>query len=287
MLDMNILFNRNIKNSEIDDTSSTGYNADTHAYIMTNENLRFAMKFMPKNCERALTVAASGDHPLWCSLYGAKHVDTFDITYNAKCIMDIKTVALSCLNLDEYEFLLRELYYRSNYNLRDLYCCRLRNHDCLWGGSGMFERKIAYKLPPEDLKYIRKNRKYNLFGSGDIDKYRLPNVLEYENLQKIVKEPYKFFHTDIKFLSYELTESYDFMHLSNIFEHMKITPNQQEHIIISLMEHVNVGGRILFQYLISAPWQRPPVPEHLCRTHGDSDWRFIRGDMITILERCR
>lgn len=267
--------------------SSTGYSCHGSAYIMTNENLRFAMKFMPQNCERALTVAASGDHPLWCSLYGAKHVDTFDITYNAKCIMDIKTVALGCLNRDEYAFLLQELYRRSTDKQRDLYYCRLRNYDCVRGGRGMFEREIAHKLPPEDLKYIRKNRKFNLFGAGGIDLYRLPNISEYENLQKIIKEPYKFFHTDIKFLRYELTESYDFMHLSNIFEHMRIGLNQQEQIIISLMEHVNVGGRILFQNIIDVPWERPPIPACLCSLHGNTDWRFVQMDMLSVLERVR
>ena len=263
--------------------SSTSFTVDSSAYIMTNEDLRVTMKLMPKTTNRALVVAASGDHPLWCSLYGAKHVDTFDIAYNAKCIMDIKTVALDCLNHDEYAFLLQELYRRSTDKQRDLYYCRLRPR----GGRGMFERKIAYKLPSEDLEYIRKNRKYNLFGAGDIDKYRLPNVLEYKNLQKIVKEPYKFFHTDIKFLSYELTESYDFIHLSNIFEHMRIGLDQQEQIIISLIEHVNVGGRILFQHLIDRPWKKPPIPEYLCSTHGNTDWRFIQIDMITVLERLR
>ena len=56
----------------------------SEAYVITNEDLRESMGFMPKKCNHALTVAASGDHPLFASLYGAKHVDTFDISYNAK-----------------------------------------------------------------------------------------------------------------------------------------------------------------------------------------------------------
>ena len=58
-------------------------------------------------------------------------------------------------------------------------------------------------------------------------------------------------------------------------------------IFISLIGHVNVGGRILFQHLIDTPWEKPPIPEYLCSTHGNTDWRFIQFDMITVLERLR
>ena len=101
------------------------------------------------------------------------------------------------------------------------------------------------------------------------------------------EKPYQFFHTDIQSLGRKLTESYDFIHLSNIFEHMQVSQKQQSKIIISLMEHVNVGGRILFQHLIWKPWKRPPIPEKLCPTHGDTDWRFVQIDMISIIERLR
>jgi hypothetical protein len=260
-----------VKNRKLYSISSTTFSDDNAAFIMTNENLRCAMKNMPSKTDRALTVAASGDHPLWCSLYGAKHVDTFDITFSAKCIMDIKVAALSCLNRDEYRALLEDLYAQE------------------MGWNVFFQEKMLKKLPIDDLKHIFKNRKRGLFIKGAIDEYRLPTVEEYEKLQKIVKKTYRFFHTDIKFLGYELKESYDFIHLSNIFEHMKIIRDQQQTIIMSLMEHVNVGGRILFQNLIFAPWEKPPVPEHLCSSHGDTDWRFIQKpcDMLTILERVR
>jgi len=50
----------------LNDFPTTGYSSQSEAYKQTNEDLRSAMRFMPKNCNRALTVAASGDHPLWC-----------------------------------------------------------------------------------------------------------------------------------------------------------------------------------------------------------------------------
>ena len=80
----------------------------SRAYVITNEDLRYSLQFMPKETNRALTVAASGDHPLFCSLYGAKYVDTFDISYNAKCVMDIKVAALR----NNFDFYFQKVHLR-------------------------------------------------------------------------------------------------------------------------------------------------------------------------------
>lgn len=251
--------------------SSTGYSCHGSAYIMTNEDLRLAMEFMPKNCNRALTVAASGDHPLWCSLYGAKHVDTFDITYNAKCIMDIKTAALSCLRWSEYISLVKNLYYWPD------------------GSQVLFQEKIANLLPKEELEYMESGDDW-LFSSGGMYECYLPKRREYRKLKKIVKEPYNFIQTDIAKLGYKLTESYDFIHLSNIME-LVAEENLCETIIVSLMRHVNPGGRILFQHLLSKLWEEPPIPKYLYCPDGKADWRFIpvnqKFDSKSILERVR
>ena len=39
-----------------------------------------------KYCEKVLSVSASGDHPLFCKMYGAKQITTFDITYASKIL---------------------------------------------------------------------------------------------------------------------------------------------------------------------------------------------------------
>ena len=251
--------------------SSTGYSCHGSAYIMTNEDLRLAMEFMPKNCNRALTVAASGDHPLWCSLYGAKHVDTFDITYNAKCIMDIKTTALNCLRWSEYISLVKNLYYWPD------------------GSQVLFQEKIANLLPKEELEYMESGDDW-LFSSGGMYECYLPKKREYRKLKKIVKKPYNFIQTDIAKLGYKLTESYDFIHLSNIME-LVAEENLCETIIVSLMRYVNPGGRILFQHLLSKLWEEPPIPRYLYYPDGKADWRFIpvnqKFDSKSILERVR
>lgn len=208
------------------------------AYIITNEFLNDSMQYIPKNCNRALVTAASGDHPLFCSLYGAKHVDTFDISYNAKCIMDIKTAAMKCLNHSEYLDLLCNLY-----DCRDV--TRVPNMD-----------KIANNLSSTEYKYMCSMFGYALFSNRQLrdknDKF-LISQQDYEKLQKIVKKPYNFTMTNIGRLGTHLTESYDFIHLSNILDYME--GSAYRFLIVSrLFNHVNVGGRIISANMRGKKW---------------------------------
>ncbi|MBO7644785.1 MAG: DUF3419 family protein [Alphaproteobacteria bacterium] len=204
------------------------------AYIITNEDLRSSMELMPQNCKRALTVAASGDHPLFCSLHAALHygttitVDTFDITPNARAIMDIKTAAIQCLNRGEYVKLLKKIHRSSNV-LNEQYM-----------------DKVLKNLSCEEYQFFysqKGNKPFLRGGWVEEDSLYLPIDSEYKKLQEIIKKPYNFIQTDIANLSAHLTEIYDFMHLSNILDHV----DKDEHwdILNTLLKHVNVGGRIV------------------------------------------
>lgn len=222
------------------------YSNYSAAYIVTNEFLHDSMQYVPKNCNKALVTAASGDHPLFCSLYGAKHVDTFDISYNAKCIMDIKTAAIKCLDHSEYIDLLCNLY-----DCRDV--TRVHNMD-----------KIANNLSPTEYKYMCSMFGYALFSNRQLrdknDKF-LISQQDYEKLQKIVKKPYNFTMTNIGRLGIHLTESYDFIHLSNILDYME--GSVYRFLIVSrLFNHVNVGGRIISTNMCGKKWPNDfPVEE--------------------------
>lgn len=216
------------------------YDEKSHAHITTNEDLRMALGFfMPKDCNRVLTVVASGDHPLFCSLYGAKYVDTFDITQNAKLIMDIKTAAIGLLKRDEYARMLENLWWRD---------------DAL---TALFMDKVSAKLPAGEYEYLCSMRGTRLFNKdiwdGRDSKY-LPSDFEYEELQKIIKEPYNFIKTDIVNLSTYLSQSYDFIHLSNIFDHIE-NPETHWNIIQPLLKRLNVGGRLVSYSLFGYPKQ--------------------------------
>ena len=255
------------------------YDKDTSAYITTNEDLRESLRLMPKNCKNVLTVAASGDHPLFCSLHGAEHVDTFDISYNAKLIMDIKTVAIGLLNRDEYARMLENLWWRD---------------DAL---TAPHMEQVSKYLPGTEYDYLCSKRGFRLFNrdawEGRESEY-LPTVSEYEKLQKIVKEPYSFTQTDIADLSVYLTDKYDFMHFSNIFDY--IYEEYQWKVIMPLLNNVNVGGRVLIHclkqsFLRGLPFSVIMPDDKKSIERVFENWRIlhfpIRDDNILVFERVR
>lgn len=203
------------------------------AYVVTNENLRQLPQLMPKKHEKVLTVVGSGDHPLWFSLYGAKQIDTFDISYNAKIMMDIKIAALSCLNWRKYKHLLEDLYENTFYPYTHI----LRTKNMC---------KISPRLPKTEAEYIE-----SLHYSTKIfrDYCRpsktnsLPTFLEYIKLRIIIRKQYNFYMTDIRNLGNCLKKSYDVIHLSNILDY--VPTSEHKNVILPLLNHVNPGGRII------------------------------------------
>jgi len=259
----------------IDEAKKQGYckfSGYSRAYIVTNEDLRLSMNCMPTNCNKALTVAASGDHPLFCSLYGAKHVDTFDISYNAKCIMDIKTAAISELTYYEYLKLLANLH--NTYDIAHV----------------PYMSNISQKLSSTEYDYMCAMSGYRLFNMcGVYDKADpvLPNGQEYRQLQKIVQNHYNFYWTDLSNLNTCLVENYDFVHLSNIFDYI-CDRNLQFVILERLVKHLNIGGRIVIQHLCFDPWDA----EHFAKVSVGTFFnkcRFIEAqdDCCSIFERIR
>lgn len=198
----------------------------SRVYVTTNENLRKMFQYMQKDTYHALTVAASGDHPIFAKLYGAKHVDTFDISFNAKLIMDIKTSALSLLNYNEYCKLLKTLYKAKN-------IMRVKNMP-----------KIAEKLTAPEQQYIKEMRGYSLFNQW-LPVISLPTNTEYEKMRQIIDKPFNFIWSDIQTLHTHLTQTYDFIHLSNIFDYVR-TYSDCIDVLNSLMPYTNPGCNICF-----------------------------------------
>lgn len=218
--------------SEEYDTNYNVFGTYARAYVITNENLRQLPQLMPRNRENILTVVGSGDHPLWFSLYGAKNIDTFDVSYNAKMIMDIKVAALSCLSWHSYKRLLDDLYESTWYPFVRI--------------SGIKNMcKILPKLPSTESEYIK------LLGMTKIfrpycrpkESKTLPTFLEYMKLHIKVKESYNFYMTDIRNLGNCLKKSYDVIHLSNILDY--VPTSEHKNVILPLLNHVNPGGRII------------------------------------------
>lgn len=240
----------------------------SNAYMITNENLRLSMSYIPHNCNDALVVAASGDHPLFCALYGAKNIDTFDITYNAKCIMDIKTAAIRKLNRTEYWKLLRDLY---------------KNPDIM---SVKNMGKLINLLSKNTFNYLWAMSMYPLFQQGlrpGIYEEYAPTVKEYKKLQQIIKQPFYFIWADIRNLSMHLTKTYDFMHFSNIFDY--IEPENRERVLSPLLDYVNVGGKVLIHDQLKIGTQQ--ACQEIADKYNDN-WRYSCIEhKLNILTRVR
>lgn len=173
-------------------------------YSVTNENIRFLTRLSGKENPYVLTAACSGDPALFFKLSGASHVDTFDISYCAKVISDIKATAIPYLEYDEYIGLLHDLF-------------RMRKKS---DSSAL--QLIEPLLPAPTLDFLDQLQGYNLFNKGVSPNYFQKtfiteqefNSLKYKNLK-----PFNFIWSDIVNLHQHLDARYDVINFSNIFEY--------------------------------------------------------------------
>ena len=208
------------------------------AYVATNEvNLRNTLKYIPENAQSALTVAASGDHPMFIQLYGIKHIDTFDVSWNAKLIMDIKITALSLLKHKDYCNLLINLN-RSRTNAMSI----------------KHMPEIVENLSSFEQQYILEMDDYRLFGHGVTERDTLPTRSEYRRMKKLIDKPYNFIWSDIAHLHTQLKGKYDFIHLSNIMDYVSSYNGDSTRILRRLAKHTRPGSNICLVGLRQTPF---------------------------------
>ena len=250
------------------------FNMYTGAYVVTNEELRKSMCFVPEICKNALVVAASGDHPLFCSLYGAQHVDTFDISYNAKCMMDIKVAALNSLDYLDYRCFLGDLY--TECRSSSINITNVKNMD-----------KILQMLPKTESDYIRVLKNEPLFSRGPnpTSMGALPTFFEYCTLRKKIIKPYNFFLAGIFKLEKHLEKHYDFVHLSNIFDY--VSEGYYADLLLPLMKHLNPGGRIVLENFDDDCGFGLDYMERKILSMVDNSFALKKSKYLHILERVR
>ena len=199
------------------------------AYTISNENQRWATSVLP-NVSRVLTVTGSGDQALFYRLAGAKHIDTFDKTNNARVIQDIKFAAIKNFSQTEYFTLLVDLFYADNITELPLM------------------KKLMPKLPPKTVKIINTSGNKYIFGAGmDATQYpyNIPNKNEYAKLKKTMKKPFNFMCCDLNDLSEQISGKYDLINISNIFDYC-YDWQRQCLILHQLTKHLNIGGHIIY-----------------------------------------
>ena len=199
----------------------------SHAYVISNENLRFTTGLTKNMARRVLTITGSGDQALFYALAGATHIDTFDVTYCAHAICDIKTGAISKLQFHEYNALLSNLY-------KHPHITRIENMD-----------KVIPTLDKETANFIQDMDNYYIFGNG-LSPESYPNHMltrdEFNQLKQKIQKPFNFIWTDAMHIHEHLTIEYDVINLSNIFEWV---PETTIPTLESLRKNVAVGGFII------------------------------------------
>ncbi len=198
------------------------------AYSVTNENLRPVTGLKSTKNARVLTIAGSGDSPIFYRIAGAKHVDTFDLSYCAKAVMDIKTAAISVLSYKQYLEMLHELHDTSSVNEVSAF------------------PKIENELSGNVKNFLIGMDGCRIFGNGLRPKNyieHLPTAEEYSRMQQTIKKPFNFRWADITEVHKTLDTNYDVMNLSNVFQYMnnvEIITNTLE----SLRPHLTENGMI-------------------------------------------
>ena len=199
------------------------------AYTISNENQHWITKAV-SGTSRVLTVTGSGDQALFYHLRGVKQIDTFDITYNARVIQDIKFAAIKALPYLEYSNLLIDLYYSAD----------MPKIPAM--------QKILPLLPQKTIQVIKTPGNKNIFGAGlDARQYphNIPSPKEYKKLQKTLKKPFSFIRCDLYDLSAKISGTYDLINISNIFDYCYDSKAQAQ-ILQNLTPHLNIGGHIAY-----------------------------------------
>ena len=202
----------------------------SHAYTVSNENLRYTTGLTRSMGRRVLTVAGSGEQPLFYTINGATQIDTFDISYCARAIMDIKTQAIrSGMPYEQYKKLLKDLHFAPS------------------ASKVSRVSKILPKIPAHSAQFVRGMDGYRIFGNGLNPEYYASEMIsetEYKTLQKALRGAFKFIWSDVATLHTQLNGEYDVINLSNIFEW---SPDLIQPTLTNLRNYVRTGGYILVQ----------------------------------------
>ena len=201
------------------------------AYLISNEPLDWETSLTPK-AQSVLTIAGSGDQALFYKLAGAKTVDTFDVSYCARIVQDIKTTAIKELPYEKYIELL----------------CKLHPSDNATQITEMIP--LLNKMPTDSLNFINEMRGYRLFDQGE-KPYASPcasNIClqsdQYSKLRHCIPSNFNFIWSDVSNLHTKLTQTYDVINMSNVFDYMNSL--EIEKTIYNLYPFLNDNGRIIF-----------------------------------------
>lgn len=177
------------------------------AFLTSNELLRESIPAYGRIAQGdVLTVAASGDQAFMYAALGAKSVDTFDMTFSAKAVMDMKMVVMQQMSYEQYIQFIKNVAVTQPRKMAPM---------DLLSVNGMAQ--VIEKMPLQSAEYIQQMRGCNIFSFG-ANRLSFPTADEYAKMKEAIKEPFNFAWTDIDYLHWSATEQYDIINISNILE---------------------------------------------------------------------
>ncbi|MDR0726657.1 MAG: DUF3419 family protein [Rickettsiales bacterium] len=189
------------------------------AYTITNEDLRSVIGIKDVNKARVLTIAGSGDSPIFYRIAGAKNIDTFDLSYCAKVVMDIKTAAINVLNHNQYIEMLNGM------------------HSAEHTDKIPYFQKISGYLSKDVRNFLFEMQGCKIFSNGlrpsNYSQY-MPTLDEYSKMQKLISSPFNFKLAVITEVNKQLKGTYDVINLSNVFQYINDVD-----IITNILENLN------------------------------------------------
>ncbi len=180
-------------------------------FLFTNENISgYISQMGDLSGKELLTVAAGGDHVFTGLLAGAKNVDTFDLNYLQKHVIELKSKMIKCLSYTDF---MRFFFDKSKFFSYDI----IRP---IW-------KTFSPGLKIFLLMYYRRhnNRMFRYASAQHVDydtsqlSY-LSNESDFCALARIMPDKIQFEQTDITQISTRFTKKYDVVLLSNIFEYL-------------------------------------------------------------------
>lgn len=222
-------------------TRSVKYDDNSPVFLFTNENIQeYIIKSGGVKNKNMLTVASSGDHAFESLLAGAKHVDIFDVNIMQKSVVDLKVNMIRHLDYGEFMDFFFSKHSRFKFSLLN---------------------KIAKNIGPNEIILLLdlKNGNCRNFAST----YSIENITylqgadKYKDLRDRLPQRFDFKHIDVKQLPYVISNKYDVVMLSNIFEYLFLEISDTKkamycyyHSVLNpLSKNLNNGGTIFVDYL--------------------------------------
>ncbi len=233
-------------------------NEYSRIYQNTTENIKAYMPFFDGNYKKALLPTSSGDHQIESILNGINEITCYDINRLARYFTELKFCAIESLTREEFIYFMYEDML--NKDVFDF----LKNglsEDILIFWEELYKNCNIKYICNSLFRYLGCIYENPSITGVDFSRYCVENFTSYleESNYKLVqnrleKVKIQYIESDLLDLPKSLTEKYDLINLTNIYEFVnnKIFDNGAldfTDLVKDLDSYLNDDGKILVTYL--------------------------------------